>query len=122
RRRALLGRFRKWHDHRERAASEVTDPFVVIELVLHALRDFLQQHVADVPAEAVVHVTQAIDVEGDDGRPRGGREALPEQVIETLDEHRALREARERIEIREELKRILLLPVLQGEGYVRRDL
>src|SRR6185369_5334373 len=108
--------------HRERTAAEVAETIVVIELVFYALRHFLQEQVADVTTEAVVDVAQAIHIERDNDRPRGGTEAADQQLIEALAEQRALREAGQRIEIREELEGVFLLPVLQGERQVRCDL
>ncbi len=83
-------RLRERQHHGERAAAEIADPLVVIELMLEALGHFLQQQVAHVPAEAVVHVAQPVDVEGNDHRPRGGTECLLQEVVEPLAEQRAL--------------------------------
>ena len=82
----------------------------------------MQQQVADVTAEAVVHVAQVIDVEGDDRRAApAGPSRRCSKLIEPLAEQRALRKPGQRIEIREELERVFLLPVLQREGQVRND-
>ncbi len=73
-------------------------------------------------AEAVVHVAQAIDVEGDDDRTRSGTERVLQEVIEAFAEQRALRETRQRIEIRQQLEGVFLLPELERERDVGRDL
>ncbi len=87
--------------------------------MLHALCHSLQQQIADVAAEAVVHVAQTIDVECHDDGPHGRADAVADELVEPLAEHRALRKAGERVEIREQLEGVFLLPELQSEGDVR---
>ncbi len=61
------------------------------------------------------------DVEGHHGRPAFREGSRTQQRIEPLAEQGALRQTRQRIEIGQQLRRFLVLAVLQREGQTRHD-
>src|SRR5262249_38135570 len=56
------------HEH-ERAAADIAEALVVLELMLETVSDSLQQQIADVPAKGAVDLAQVHDIERNDRRP-----------------------------------------------------
>ncbi len=84
-------------------------------MVLQLLGNPLQQKIAHVPAERIVHIAQMHDIECDDRGRSFGLDTVAQGLIEALAEQRPLRKARQCIVVGEVLCRGLLLTVLQGE-------
>ena len=89
---------------------------------LEPIRDTLQQTIAGVPPEGIVDDAQVGDIEHRYLETRQTVGAAHQQPTQPLAEQRTLGKARQRLEIRQEVHRVLLVEVLQGEGQVGGDL
>src|SRR5205814_295974 len=92
------------------------------EVGLEPIRDTLQQTIAGVPPEGIVDDAQVGDIEHRYLETRQTVGAAHQQPTQPLAEQRTLGKARQRLEIRQEVHRVLLVEVLQGEGQVGGDL
>ena len=122
----LLERRDAFEQHRELVAAEPGDRVGRPRALHQPLRGGLQQPVADVVAERVVHVLEVVEVDHQDRQPVLGAPRERDRMLDAVAEQAPVREQRQRVVERElaelVLERLALGHVaqVQGESLDRR--
>jgi hypothetical protein len=103
------------------APTQVGQPIGVCVVRLEAIRDTLQQPIADMTPMSIVDHREVIDIKDFDGELLNMGRAPRQQATEALAEQGSLGQTGQRIEVRQEVGGVLFVQVLQGEGEVGGD-
>ena len=94
--------------HAELVAADARDEVVAAHAGAQARGDHLQQRVADVVAERVVHLLEVVEVEEQQRRGLLVAPRVRHRLARALGEHRAVGQPGERVVVREEFQALQL--------------